>query len=479
MKSLIKFSVVVSYLVVAVVGDILPAEADPTVQSSDYKIEFLANGLGAATGMALRPDGNLYVTDDAGFNVLRIQDPSSSGPHTAEMYVNGVQFPNDLTFAFGGRLLVTSPNSTRSPLLEVLSNKSLQTFACCFSFPIGIATFGNYVYVGNSGDGTISRVDSSGASSILVSGFGGPHGPFGLSFDSVGNLYFIVHGSGEIYKADPSGATQLIGSVTPFGGVFVAATPDGTLFVSDVLQGAVYLVNQTGVHLLASGFAGKSNPPFNGPNDLVLDSAGRLYVADAGNVWRLSPTFPQTSVLDTFNRANGGLGPNWKGDKDRDSYRIHNNQLVVRDGGVIYWKPTSFGASQEVFATFTQVDVNSTKHSLLLKLQGNSENGFAGVIEVTYDGKNQLVGVVTRRPGQSTGTEYTKLPATFRAADQFGARVYANGEVKIYRNHLTVATVTPDQYDQLFFNRKGGRIGLWFDPVNRARLDDFGGGTVQ
>src|SRR5690242_4331575 len=147
MKSLIKISTAVGYLMVGMVVGILPAHADPTVLSADYKIEFLANGLGAATGMALGPDGHLYVTDDAGFNVFRIQNPSSSGAHTAEVYATGIPFPNDLTFAFGGRLLVTSPNSTTSLIVEVLSSKSLKTFACCFSYPIGIATFGNYVYV--------------------------------------------------------------------------------------------------------------------------------------------------------------------------------------------------------------------------------------------------------------------------------------------------------------------------------------------
>jgi sugar lactone lactonase YvrE len=265
------------------------AHADPVLEVPGYTVELLASGFGAATGMILSPSGELYVTDDAGFRVLRVRDPSSTGIHTPEVVATGVAYPNDLTFAFGGKLLVTSPSSDRSPIVQVLNDGSTQVFASGFSYPVGIATSGPYAYIANGGDGTISRLDRNGVSSTFLSGFGGPHGPFGVSFDAAGNLYFVVHGTGSVYKADRNGATQILGAVSPFGGVFVAATQTGDVFVSDVLQGKVYFFDRTGMHLFASGFAGKGNPPFNGPNDLVLSPSGTLYVADAQHVWRISP----------------------------------------------------------------------------------------------------------------------------------------------------------------------------------------------
>src|SRR5262249_39704782 len=156
-----------------------------------------------------------------------VPHPLSAGLHTPEVVATGIAFPNDLTFAFGGKLLVTNPTGVNSQLLQVLDDGSTQVFASGFSFPVGIATFGNHVYVGNSGDGTIARVDSSGASSTFLSGFGGPNGPFGLSFDASGNLYFVVHGTGSVYEASTSAVTQLLGSVSPLGGVFTAATHTG------------------------------------------------------------------------------------------------------------------------------------------------------------------------------------------------------------------------------------------------------------
>jgi sugar lactone lactonase YvrE len=239
--------------------------------------------------MTLSASGDLYVTDDAGGRVLRVRRPASAGPHTAEIVATGIPFPNDLTFAFGGKLLVTNPTGGNSQIVQVFDDGRTEVFASGFSFPVGIATSGPNVYVGNSGDGTISRVDRSGASSTFLSGFGGPHGPFGLSFDSPGNMYFVVHGTGGVYQASRNGATRILGSVSPLGGVFAAATHRGDVFVSDVVEGKLYFFDRSGKHLFASGFAGKTNPPYNGPNDIVLSPSGTLYVADAQNVWRISP----------------------------------------------------------------------------------------------------------------------------------------------------------------------------------------------
>lgn len=278
-----------------------PALAQPIIHEPGYQVELLASGLGAATGMTLSAEGDLYVTDNAGFRVLRVSDSAPNKPRLSEVYASGIPYPNDLAFAFRSapkkpgreRLFVTSPTSANSQVVEVLSDGTKQTFATGFSYPVGIAAFGDFIYVANSGDGTISRADHLGVRTTFLSGFGGPNGPFGLSFDAAGNLYFVVHGTGEVYRASPSGTTQRLGSVSAFGGVFVAAMPDGSsVLVSDVSQGSLYIIDSAGRRTFASGFAGKSNPPYNGPNDIVIDRArgaeGLVYVADAGRVWRIS-----------------------------------------------------------------------------------------------------------------------------------------------------------------------------------------------
>src|SRR4029077_20288206 len=122
-------------------------------------------------------------------------------------------------------------------------------------------------------------------------------------------------------------------------------------------------------------------------------------------------------------------------------------------------------------------DPQGLEHGLLLKVHGGSSDAGGG-IEVLYDATAGVVRIRSKQPGHSDWTYYPDIPQSFADGDQFGARVYANGVVKAYRNHLPIGTVTLDDYDQKFFNDKKGRIGLSFDSAKDARLDDFGGGTT-
>jgi hypothetical protein len=101
-----------------------------------------------------------------------------------------------------------------------------------------------------------------------------------------------------------------------------------------------------------------------------------------------------------------------------------------------------------------------------------------GEIEVLYDARAHVVRVQTLLPGHSKRKKYRDIPVTFEDGDQFGARVYATGEVQIYRNNVLLAMVTLKNRDQRVFNRVGGRIGLRFDATPKALVDSFGGGSV-
>ena len=192
--------------------------------------------------------------------------------------------------------------------------------------------------------------------------------------------------------------------------------------------------------------------------------------------------FPKTGILDNFNRANGALGANWSGSSSKENYRIANKQVDVREGGPIYWKPSSFGASQEAFVKLTTVDSKAKAQGLLLKVQGNQGNWRKGAIAVLYDAKGNggvaAVRLQTYRPGTSDWFAYPAIPVTFQNGDQFGARALANGDVLIVKNGTLVGTVTLNAADQAFFNSKGGRIGVGYLKGGVGFFDDFGGGSV-
>lgn len=286
-------------------------DAVPMVDKPGYSIELLGEGFGAAAGMALSPSGELFVTDYAGGRVLRVANPSAAGAHTPDIYATGIPLPTDLTFAFG-RLLAIWSNGADSDVVDIAADGAISVFSTGYSHPVAIASFADHIYVSNSGDGTITRTDSRGSSSTFASVFTGSNGPFGAAFDAAGNLYVVVHATGAVLKVDQSGASVQIGQVTPYGGSFTAVTAQGRVFVSDVIEGALYLVEDAGLTRFAHGFAGKNNPPYNGPNDVVAAPSGALYIADADKVWRITPIAPlQVSLLFQPGKKPGRFNPRY------------------------------------------------------------------------------------------------------------------------------------------------------------------------
>src|SRR5206468_3951251 len=91
--------------------------------------------------------------------------------------------------------------------------------------------------------------------------------------------------------------------------------------------------------------------------------------------------FPQTAILDNFNRANGAIGPNWIDQPAR--FSIATNALAPATlDNYIEWNGAVFGANQEVFVTLSTVAAASEEHNLMLKTQGTT--WAAGHIEVSF-----------------------------------------------------------------------------------------------
>ncbi len=183
-----------------------------------------------------------------------------------------------------------------------------------------------------------------------------------------------------------------------------------------------------------------------------------------------------TTILDNFNRANGAIGNTWSG--YNSAFSIASNRLDVTSNGFdtyIFWSNTSFGADQEAFVTFSQVDMDGPEQSLFLKSQSNTSYG-NGVIEVLYDANADLVQVWTFHPTNGWAQQGANIPVIFVNGDQFGAHALANGTLEIYKNGILLATRSLTSWS---YYASGGYIGLWFADSSDALLDDFGGGTVS
>jgi PKD repeat protein/glucose/arabinose dehydrogenase len=184
-------------------------------------------------------------------------------------------------------------------------------------------------------------------------------------------------------------------------------------------------------------------------------------------------TFPQTSALDSFNRANGSVGSNWV--DEPNAFTITSNVVGAQSGDhYIEWNGAVFGPDQECFVTISTVSASAVEQNLMLKTQGASWS--AGHLEISYSAPTSRVIVYTFTPPGNWQTIGSINGVTFVAGDRFGARALANGSVQLYRNATLLGTVSVSGWS---FAGAGGRIGLSVGNAPAARYDDFGGGNYS
>ncbi len=209
------------------------------------------------------------------------------------------------------------------------------------------------------------------------------------------------------------------------------------------------------------------------PVQLVLvSSCGGADTASVSINVAVPDTFPQTAVLDDFNRPNGAVGGSWI---DETSTYLVTSGALAQSGGQTYieWNRASFGANQEAFVTLSAINPATVEHNLMLKTQGTTWSN--GHIEVSYETSTSSVFVYTFTPPTVWKTIGSIPGVTFAPGDQFGARALSNGTVKVYRNGSLLGSVSVAGWP---YAGLGGRIGLSAYDANLSRFDDFGGGDV-
>lgn len=230
-------------------------------------------------GLALTPDGKLYVAD-AGNYCVRIFDPegrmigSLGGPGTG---IGEFNFPSDV-FVFGDTLAVVDTNNGRICFYNRLNGEYIKTLGSLggsadrlFS-PSGIAIRGNRMYIANTRSHCCQIWDLEKAKVT---------GVIGIFGDEASKLKAKDR---DIHLRLPTA---------------VEIAPNGkTIFIADSKHGRVVICNENG------GFVGQidateTGTPLSRPQDIRY-SRGELFICDTGNkrIVRVSAESGKVRVIE-------------------------------------------------------------------------------------------------------------------------------------------------------------------------------------
>jgi sugar lactone lactonase YvrE len=226
-------------------------------------------------GLALDPSGNLLIADTGNHRIAKVD-------------LNG----NLSNFAGTG---AQGTGATPGPATSVALNG-----------PQGVAADANYVYIADSGNSRILKVDSKGNMTTVISDGNGGN----IAVDKSGNVYFAyssVFTEGTVTEVSPDGANGLIASpaVAPTG---VAIDSTGLLYIPDSSKAIIYRLDVLGSAQIFAG-TGTLGTSLDGRlatqtqlsqlAAVAPDSSGNVYFTDLYRVRRVAPSGIVTAVAGT------------------------------------------------------------------------------------------------------------------------------------------------------------------------------------
>jgi sugar lactone lactonase YvrE len=299
----------------------------------------------APCGIATDSVGNAWVVDRVNHNVRQVMPDGTTttfgGFKATAGYLDGA--PSSAQFnspsgvavdSLGQTVYIADTGNGCVRLLNRTTFKVSTVGAATLALPRGISLDGSTLYVTDTALHAVRRMTTAGVSTFIAGrvpngnadGTGSAaafNSPEGMAADTAGTIYITDTANHTVRKV------ALDGSVTTFAGTAgtagsadgltalfrspTAACTDsiGNLYVSDTGNHTIRKITPDGMVSTLAGTAGSSGTTngtgaaarFKEPRGLAIDSAGNLFVADAGNqtIRKITPA----GVVSTFA---GGAG---------------------------------------------------------------------------------------------------------------------------------------------------------------------------
>ncbi len=244
----------------------------------------MATGIRGPQGLAVAPDGAVFVSALVAGTIVRI-DPAVT-PGIVTTWATGFSEPAQITFDAAGNLLVAERAGNRLTRVTVNPDGSAgarSTVASGFSGPWGVTvdTSGNYL-VSNEFGSTVDRVAST-TGAVTRGVITGYNSPLDMRFDLTGRLivgqYFgtALNDGALVHRYDSS--LRLLRSSTGFSGpIGIAIDASGNAYVANWdggTSGAGRILRLADDGTLTLFYRG-----LNGPHGIAFDARGGLWIAD-------------------------------------------------------------------------------------------------------------------------------------------------------------------------------------------------------
>ncbi len=323
--------------------------------------------LNTPSNMVFDTLGNLYIADSANNRVRKVSPSgvisTAAGNGVAGYSGDGgaatsamLNTPEGLTSDADGNVYIADTKNNRirkllpdGTIITIAGNGNASFFgdggpadSASIHGPEGLySAGGGYIYIADTGNqrirellpnGTIVTVAGNGTQG--VTGDGGPATsaelslPAAVTLDAAGNIYIADQGNNRVRIVSTNGtistfagaATYTLGDGGPATGAqlsapaSVAVDTAGNVYISDTGHNRIRVVSGGTINTLAGTgvccYAGDGGPAsaaqLNSPWGLLVDSSGRIFVADAGNnAVRLIQTAPTGSLPSIAAIANG------------------------------------------------------------------------------------------------------------------------------------------------------------------------------
>jgi sugar lactone lactonase YvrE len=185
-------------------------------------------------------------------------------------------------------------------IYQITPSGAQTQFATGLDYPFGMAfdSAGN-LFVANDFSGNIVEITPNGTHSTFASGL---NYPTGVAFNSAGVLFVSDRGSGNIYEYTTNGTQSTFISFDRSGISTIAFNEAGDLFVGMSENPYAYIleVAPNGT-IIGSVGSGGSNP-----EGFTFDEAGDLFVSDLNNsISKITPDGTQTTFASGLNAPSG------------------------------------------------------------------------------------------------------------------------------------------------------------------------------